>query len=121
MTNTQPVRQRCVNIEYFFGDFAAFVFGAIFDGANGRCPFRQFNQRNPDIIDHGHQHFAQVLDLSLTLAQHYFITGVLNGTDSGHAQHAFNEFGDFRAEIALDFLQSQPAFPHRPVQNGRDQ
>lgn len=120
MTDAQSVGQRCVDIEDFAGDAIAFLVVGAFDRANRAGPLGQLDQRHAHVVDHCHEHLAQVLDLRLR-AQHQRLARAETGTDGSHAQHAVDQFGDHRAKTLADFSQGHLAFAHGAVDDRGDQ
>jgi hypothetical protein len=65
VADAEAVGQWRIDVEDFPGDAVAFFVVVVLHGANGAGPLGQLDQRHADVIDHGHQHLAQVFDLGL--------------------------------------------------------
>ncbi len=65
VTDTQAVRERRVDVEHFTRDTQAFLVIGGLDRPDCARAFGQLDQRHTHVVDHGHQHLAQVLDLRL--------------------------------------------------------
>lgn len=120
MADAQAMRQRRVDVEDFAGyPVALFVVGGL-HRTDRAGAFSQLDQRNAHVVDHRHQHFAQVLDLALG-AQHHRLARAEAGTDSRHAQHAVDQFGHDRAETLADRRQRNVPFAHAAIEHGGNQ
>src|SRR5690606_347895 len=118
MLDSQAMGQRRVNIEHFAGNAVAFFIVGILDRPDRAGALGQLDQRHTHIIDHGHQHLAQVFHLGLG-AEHQRIARVHTGADRRHAQHAFDQLGDHRAEVLGHVLEADLAFAHAPINDRR--
>ncbi len=117
MTDTQSVGQRRVDVEDFPGDAVALFVVGVLHRADGARTLGQLDQRDAHVVDHGHQHLAQVFDLGLS-AEHQGLTRAETGADRRHAQHAVDEFGDGGAKALVDVGQRDLAFAHASVNHG---
>ncbi|MCY1175645.1 hypothetical protein D9M73_158890 [compost metagenome] len=120
MTDTQAMRQRRVDIEDLAGNAVALLVVGAFDRADCAGALGQLDQRHTHIINHGHEHFAQVLDLRLG-AQHQRLARAETGADGGHAQHTVDQLGHHRAKALADFGQGHLAFAYGTVDHRSDQ
>ena len=120
MPDAQPVRQRRVDVEHFAGHPVTLVLVGVLDLADGTGTFGQLDQRHAHVIDHGHQHLAQVIDLRLG-AQHQRLARIEAGTDRRHALHAIDQLADHRTEAFLHLDQAGFALAHRTVDDRRHQ
>ncbi len=69
VTDAQAVGQRCIDVEDFTGHTVAFFVVGVLYRTNRAGTFGQLDQRNANVVDHRHQHLAQVFDLRLA-AEH---------------------------------------------------
>ncbi len=120
MADAQAMGQRRVDVEDFAGDALALLVVGQLDGTDGTGAFGQLDQRDAHVIDHGHQHLAQVFHLRLG-AEHERFAWVETGADRRHAKHAFDQLGHHRAETLVHIGQLDLAFAHATVDNGGDQ
>ncbi|RMQ54470.1 hypothetical protein ALQ01_05585 [Pseudomonas savastanoi pv. glycinea] len=120
MPDTQTMGQRCIDVEDFASHTIAFFVVGVLHRTNRAGTFGQFDQRNTNVVDHRHQHLAQVFDLRLT-AEYQRLTRAEAGADRGHAQHAVDQFGDRRAKTLLDLRQRDDTFTHAAVNDRRNQ
>ncbi|MNP79642.1 hypothetical protein D3C76_1775320 [compost metagenome] len=65
MADAEAVGQRRIDIEDFTGNPMTFFIVGALDRANGAGAFGQFDQGDTHIVDHCHQHLAQVFHLRL--------------------------------------------------------
>ncbi len=114
VTDTQAVRERRVDVEHFTRDTQAFLVIGGLDRPDCARAFGQLDQRHAHVVDHGHQHLAQVLDLRLR-AQHQRLSWAEAGTDGGHAQHTVDQLGHHRAKTLADLGEGDLALAHRAV------
>ncbi|CRM84940.1 hypothetical protein [Pseudomonas sp. 22 E 5] len=120
MADAQAVRQRRIDVEHLAGHAVAlFVVGGL-HRTDRAGTFGQLDQRDAHVVDHGHQHFAQVFDLALS-TQHHGLARAEAGADGGHAQHAVDQLGHHRAETLADRRQRDMPFTHAAIKHGGDQ
>ena len=120
MADTQAVRQRCVDVEDFAGHAVAlFVVGG-FHRSDRAGAFGQLDQGDAHVVDHRHQHLAQVFHLALG-AQHHGLARAEAGADGGHAQHAVDQLGHHGAEALAHGGQRDMPFTHAAIEHGSDQ
>ncbi|MNS89134.1 hypothetical protein D3C72_1231380 [compost metagenome] len=120
MTDTQAMGQWRVDVEDFTGHTVAlFVVGGFHRTDRARA-FGQFDQGDANVVDHGHQHLAQVFHLALG-AQHQGFSRTQAVADRGHALHAVDELGHHRTEALADGRQLDLAFAHASIQDRGDQ
>ena len=115
------MRQRRIDIEHLTGHSHALLFRRVFYGTNGAGALSKLDQRHPDVVDHGDQHLANVVELAFGLAQHIALEWVMDGRYRRHLLHTVNQPGHLIAELLADFLQGNPFLPHRAVENCRHQ
>ena len=65
MTDAQAVGQRRIDVEDFAGDAVALLVVGGFHRTDRAGAFGQFDQGDAHVVDHGHQHLAQVFHLAL--------------------------------------------------------
>ncbi|MNQ60539.1 hypothetical protein D3C85_748220 [compost metagenome] len=114
MADAEAVCQWRVDVEDLAGDAVALLLVGVLHFTDGAGTLGQLDQRHAHVVDHGHQHLAQVLHLRLG-AEHHGLPGVEAGADGGHAQHAFDQLGHDRAEALLYVLQLDLALAHATV------
>jgi hypothetical protein len=119
MADTQAVGERRVDVEDFAGHAVALLVVGGLHRTDRAGAFGQLDQRDAHVVDHGHQHLAQVLDLRLG-AQHHGLARAEAGADRRHAQHAVDQLGHHRAEALAD-LGQESAFAHAAVDDRGDQ
>ncbi|KPZ18253.1 Uncharacterized protein ALO56_05246 [Pseudomonas viridiflava] len=112
--DTQAVSQRRIDVEDFPRHAVALFVVGVLHRPNRTGTLGELDQCDAHVIDHRHQHLAQVLDLGLT-AQHQRLTRTETGTDRRHAQHAVDQFGHCFTKLLLDIRQRNHAFAHAPV------
>lgn len=115
MADTKAMSQRCVDVEDFPGDPVALLVVGVFHRANRAGPLGQLDQCHTHVIDHRHQHLAQVFHLGLG-AEHEGLAGAEAGADRRHAQHAVDQLGHHRAEALADGRQRDLAFTDATVE-----
>ncbi|RMO84044.1 hypothetical protein ALQ33_05543 [Pseudomonas syringae pv. philadelphi] len=120
VADAQAVGQRRIDVEDFPRHPVTLLVVGILHRTNRAGALGQFDQGHAHVVDHRHQHLAQVFDLRLA-AQHQRLSRAEAGTDRGHAQHAVDQFGHGRAETLLDFRQRNHAFTHTTVDHRSDQ
>jgi len=120
MADTQAVRQRRIDIEDFAGNAVALLVVGSLHRTDRAGTLGQLDQGDTHVVDHRHQHLAQVLDLALG-AQHHGLARAEAGADGGHAQHAVDQFGHHRAETLADGGQRDVPFTHAAIEHGGDQ
>ncbi len=120
MADTQTMRQRCIDVEDFAGNAVALLVVGGFHRTDCAGTLSQLDQGDADVVDHRHQHLAQVLDLALS-AQHHGLTRAEAGADRSHAQHAVDQLGHHGAETLAHGRQLNMPFPHAAIQHGGDQ
>lgn len=120
MPDAQAVGQRRVDIEDFPGDAVALFLVGVLHRANGAGALGQLDQGDANVVDHRHQHLAQVLHLRLG-TQHHGMARIEAGADRGHAQHALDQLGHHRPEMLVDRFQGDLAFPHASIDDRGDQ
>ena len=79
MTDTKTMGQRRIDIEHFPGHTHSLFFRSVLDGPNGAGPLGQFDQGNPDVVNHGDEHLADVVQLPLTLPEDVPFQRVMDG------------------------------------------
>ena len=120
MADAQAMSQRRVDVEDFAGHAVAlFVIGGLHRPDRAGA-FGQLDQGDAYVVDHRHQHFAQVLYLALG-AQHHRLARAEAGADGRHAQHAVDQLGHHRAETLADQRQRNMPFAHAAIEHGGDQ
>ena len=120
MADAEAVSQRRVDVEHLAGHAQALLVVGMLDRADGAGALGQLDQRHAHVVDHGHQHLAQVLHLRLR-ADHHRLARVDAVADGGHAQHAFDQLGHHRAELLLHHLERGLALAHGAVDHRRHQ
>lgn len=65
MTDTQSMGQWRIDVEHLAGHPQAFLVIGGLDRADGTGTFGELDQGHAHVVDHGHQHLAQVLHLRL--------------------------------------------------------
>ena len=120
MTDAQAVGQGCIDVGHLASHPVAAFFGGVLDRTDGAGALGQLDQGHAHVVDHGHQHAPQVVDLGLA-AQHHGLARIETLADRRHAQHAFDQLGHHRPEMLRGRLQGRLALAHRPVDDGRDQ
>ena len=120
MADTQAVSQWGVDIEHLAGYALALLIVGFFHRTDRAGALGQFDQRHAHVINHGHQHLAQVFHLRLR-AEHQGVARVHRGTDCCHAQHTFNQLGDNRTEALMNQCQRHLTFTHAAVDHSGDQ
>ena len=120
VADAKAMGQRCIDVEHLAGHPVAFLLGGILDRTDRTGALGQLDQRHAHVVDHRHQHLAQVFHLGLG-AEHHRLARIEAGADRRHAQHAFDQLGDRRAEALLDLLQRCLALAHRTVQHRSQQ
>ena len=117
VTDSQSMRQRRIDIKHLAGHTHALLFRRVFHRTNGAGPLCKLDQRHPDVVDHGDQHLANVIELALGLAQHITLKRVMDGRYCRHLLNTINQPGHLIAELLADVLQGNPFLPHCPVEN----
>ena len=120
MTDPEAVSQRRVDVEHLARHALTLLFVGFLDRANGAGTLGQFDQRHAHVIDHGHQHLAQVLDLRLR-ADHHRFTRIDTGADRRHAQHTFDQLGHHRTEALLHGGQGDLTLAHAAIDDRGNQ
>ncbi len=120
MTDAQAVGQGCIDVGHLASHPVAAFFGGVLDRTDGAGALGQLDQGHAHVVDHGHQHAPQVVDLGLA-AQHHGLARIETLADRRHAQHAFDQLGHHRPEMLRGRFQGRLALAHRPVDDGRDQ
>lgn len=120
VADTQAVRQRRIDVEYLTRDTQAFLVVGGLDRTDRAGTLGQLDKCHTHIIDHGHEHLAQVLDLRLR-AQHQRLPRAEAGADGGHAQHAVDQLGHHRTEPLADLGQGHLALAYRTVDDRGNQ
>ncbi|MND96866.1 hypothetical protein D3C80_891690 [compost metagenome] len=120
VADAETMGQRRVDVEHLAGHPVALVVVGVLHRADRAGALGQLDQRHAHVVDHGHQHLAQVLDLRLG-AEDQRLARVEAGADRRHAQHAFDQLGHRRAEVLLHRLQLGLALAHRTVEHRGDQ
>ena len=118
LPDPEAMGQGRIDIEDFLGHLALTLGLGFLHGADNHGPLGQLHQGHAHVVDHGHQHFAHVVELAVLLAEHRLAGGVQVGANGGHAQHAFDQAGHIRAEFFLHFRQGDLPFAHGAVENG---
>jgi hypothetical protein len=86
VTDTEPVRERRVDVEDIAGDeFATLLI--VLDRADRTGALGELDQGDAHVVDHGHQHLADIVALRLGLPEHDRVTGIAQVGDRRHAQH----------------------------------
>lgn len=112
VADTQAVRQRRIDVEHLTRDTQAFLVVGGLDRTDCTGTLGQLDQCHTHIVDHGHEHLAQVLDLRLR-TQHQRLPRAETGADGRHAQHAVDQLGHHRPEPLADLGQGHFAFAYR--------
>lgn len=120
MPDTQAVGQRCIDVEDFTGDAVALLLVGVLHRADRAGALGQFDQGDANVVDHRHQHLAQVLHLCLG-AQHHGMARIEAGADRRHAQDALDQLGHHRPEALVDRLEGDLAFAYATVDDRGDQ
>ncbi len=120
VTDAQAMGQRRVDVEDLASYAVPLVIIGILHGADGAGPLGQLDERDANVVDHRHQHLAQVFHLGLC-AQHQRLARVEAVADGRHAQHTLDQLGHHRAEVLVHLGQLDLAFAHAAVDDGRDQ
>ncbi len=120
VADAQAVGQRCVDVEDLAGDTLALLVVGQLHRADGAGALGQLDQRDADVVDHGHQHLAQVFHLRLG-PEHQRFARVEAGADRRHAQHTFDELGHHRPEALVHIGQLNLALTHAAVDDRSDQ
>jgi hypothetical protein len=89
------VREGSVYVQGLFGDALLFFGSQVLERPHVVEAIGQLNDDNPDIADHGEQHFANVFGLVV------FAIGKLDFIEFGHA---LNDVGDLLAKTAANLL-----------------
>ncbi|MCY1492451.1 hypothetical protein D9M68_262570 [compost metagenome] len=114
VADAEAVGERRVDVEDFAGDAVALLLVGVLHRADGAGALGQLDQCDAHVVDHRHQHLAQVLHLRLG-AEHHGLPRVETGADRRHAQHALDQLGDHRTEALLHGFQLDLAFAHAAV------
>ncbi len=120
VADAQAVRQRRVDVEDFAGDAVALLVVGVLHRADRAGALGELDQRHAHVVDHRHQHLAQVLHLRLG-AEHQRLARVEAGADRRHAQHAFDQLGDGGAEALVDVGELDLPLAHAAVEHRGDQ
>jgi len=120
MADTQAMGERRVDIEDLAGHAVALLIVGGLHRTDRAGAFGQLDQGDAHVVDHCHQHLAQVLDLALG-AQHHGLARTEAGTDGRHAQHAIDQFGHHGTKTLADGGQRNMPFPHAAIEHGGDQ
>ncbi|RMR10054.1 hypothetical protein ALP92_103717 [Pseudomonas syringae pv. primulae] len=120
MADAQTVGQRRIDVEDLACHAVALFVVGVLHRTDRTGALGQLDQRNAHVINHRHEHLAQVFDLRLT-AQHQRLSRAEAGADRGHAQHAVDQLGDRGTKALLDVRQRNHAFAHATVHDRRDQ
>ena len=88
--DSEPVGQRCVDVKGFLGDLHLFLRGVILQGPHVVEPVGQFDQDNPDILDHGKNHLSEIFGLIFFRRS--------NG-DAADLCQTIDQLGDFVTEV----------------------
>ena len=94
--DTHAIGERRVDIEGFLGNALLFFRGERFEGAHVVKPVGQFDENDPDVLGHGHDHLAEVLGLAL------FAALELHAGDLCHAVH---QSRDLLTEHLFEFFR----------------
>ena len=121
VTNAEPVGQGRVDIKHFPGDAHALFFRSILYRPNGAGTLRQLDQGNPDIVNHGDEHLADVVQLAFALAQNVTLQRVVDGRDGRHLLHAVDQARHLIAKFLADCLQGNALFTHGAIKDRRHQ
>ena len=103
--DAQAVRQRRIDVQGFLGNGLALVRGQGVQGFHIVQAVGQFNQHHPDVLGHGHQHFAEAFGVeAVGVFRGMAAVGVAAGqaviVHPGQLGNAVHQFGYFRAEPA---------------------
>ncbi|MNN06033.1 hypothetical protein D3C81_1188120 [compost metagenome] len=120
VADAQAMGQRRVDVEHFAGDAVALVVVGILHRADGTGTLGQLDQRHAHVVDHRHQHLAQVLHLRLG-TEHQRLARAQTGADRRHAQHALDQRGHRDAEVLLHRLQLHLALAHAAIEHRGNQ
>ncbi len=120
MADAQPVGQRRVDIEHLARHPVALVVIGILHRADGAGALGQLDQRDTHVVNHGHQHLAQIFHLGLA-AQHQGLARIETGADGRHAQHTLDQLGHHRTETLMHVGELHLAFTHAAIDHRGDQ
>ncbi|MNQ60666.1 hypothetical protein D3C85_749530 [compost metagenome] len=120
MADAQAMGQRRIDVEDFAGHALTLRVVGMLDRADRTGALGQLDQGDAHVIDHRHQHPAQVLHLGLG-AEHQGVARVEAGTDRRHAQHTVDQLGHHRAEALVHGGQGHLALAYAAVNDGGDQ
>ena len=95
--HTQPVRDRRIDLHGFERLVALLALGQELERARVMQPVGQLDQDDADILGHGEEHLAQVLELLLLL-------GIAQHAQAGNAVH---QLRDRRAKLVFDLLVAE--------------
>ncbi len=95
LLHTKPVRQRRVDVHGLLAFLQLLLRGLVLHGAHVVQPVGDLDEHHPDVLGHGHEHFAQIFHLSL-----------LGGGEVGSGQlgDTLHKLGNGGTEDALDVL-----------------
>ena len=116
LTDAQPVRQWRVDIKYFPCHLLLLFPRGVLDLTQGTGALGNLDQCDADVIDHGHQHLAQIV-LLVMLGQPR--AWRLQITDSGHLQDAINQLRHFSPKPPAYRLAADQSFAHGPIEYRR--
>ncbi len=120
VADAEAVRERCVDIEHFARHALALVVAGVLHRTDRTGALGELDQRDAHIIDHRHQHLAQVLDLGLRW-QYQRLARIEAGADRRHAQYALDQLGDHRTEARMHVGELDLAFAYAAIEHGGDQ
>ncbi len=108
--DAEPVGERGVDLERLARDALALRRVEVLERAHVVQAIGELDQDDPDVVDHGQDHLAEVLGLGLLLARE------LELRDLGHA---LDDVRDVRAEVLARRSRSWSACPRRRRAAGR--
>src|SRR5690606_20609802 len=120
MAYPQAVGQRRIDVKHFASHAVALLVVRMLDRTDRAGAFGQLDQGDTHIVDHRHQHLAQVFHLSLR-ADHHGFARIDTGADGRHAQHTLDPLGHHRTKLLLHHLEAGLAFTHGTVDDRRHQ
>lgn len=120
VADAEAVRERRVDIEHFARHALALVVAGVLHRTDRTGALGELDQRDAHIIDHRHQHLAQVLDLGLRW-QYQRLARIEAGADRRHAQYALDQLGDHRTEARMHVGELDLAFAYAAIEHGGDQ
>lgn len=96
-------------------------FRGVFHCPDSAGPLGQLDQRHPNVINHRHQHLADIVELAFTLTQHIALERVMDRRNRRHLLNTIDQPGNLIPKLFSNFLKRHPLFPNRAVQHGRYQ